>query len=172
MKWQFVIVGVLVSGIAASAEIKFEKFTSKPFGFSVLMPGTPKEQTTKIKSGLGDLDNNSFTVITDNKVFWNVLVIDYPAGSAAERQEALLDGAVNVNVNRLKGKKISETKNPLDGTKFPGRQVQIEAESVGFVRAHMYLVGDRLYQVIVQGPKEVVTSADATKYLESFKLVN
>lgn len=172
MKWPFVIAGVLLSGIAVSAELKFEKFTSKPGGFSILMPGTPKEQTTKIKSALGDLDNKQFSVVTDGKIFWNVLVIEYPAGSTADRQEALLDGAVNATVKGLMGKKISETKNALEGTIFPGRQVQIEAEKIGIFRANIYLVGDRLYQIVVQGPKEVVTSPDATKYLESFKLVN
>ncbi len=170
MKWQFVIAGVLVSVVAVQAQLKFDTFTSKACGFSVLMPGTPKEQTMKIKSDRGVLDHTQF-MVAEKTTFWMVSVIDYPADTPAELADKLLDGAVKGAVNNLKGKALREGSLPLEN-KYPGRQILLETEKVGFYRSHIFLVNNRLYQIVVRGPKEDVTSADATKYLESFKLVN
>ena len=57
------------------------------------------------------------------------------------------------------------------GVRSGSRTNNARAAKVGIHRAHVYLVGNRLYQIVVRGPKEVATSAEATKYLESFKLV-
>jgi hypothetical protein len=171
MKWQLVIVGLLASVIAAQAEIKFEPFTSKRCGFSILMPGTPKEETKKVKSGRGELDSTTFALGTlENKVHWMVTVVDYPADTPPELADKLLDGAVEGAMKNIKGKTLSEGKISLVN-KYPGRQFQIEAEKIGIHRANVYLVNNRLYQIVARGPKDAVTSPDATKYFESFKLV-
>jgi hypothetical protein len=170
MKWQLVVVGLLVCVVAAEAQLKFETFTSKDLGFSILMPGMPKEQTLKIKSDRGDLENKQFMVASDTGA-WIVSVIDYPADTPADLADRLLDGAVKGAMNNLKGKTLSEGKIMLD-KKHAGRQFQVEAPKIGVHRAHVFLVGNRLYQIVVRGPKELATSAEATRYLESFKLKN
>jgi hypothetical protein len=38
------------------------------------------------------------------------------------------------------------------------------------VRARVYLVEQRLYQVVVFGPKDLATSKDALEFLDSFEL--
>jgi hypothetical protein len=169
MRWQLILAGLLLPALVATAQLKLEPFTSKACGFSVLMPGTPKEQVGKIKSASGDLDNTQYAVAA-SKAFWMVSVVDYPAGSANGKEDALLDGAVKSTVKGLQGKTLAEGKIILED-KYPGRKLEVEAEKVGLYRAHIFLVGDRVYQVVVRGPKDVVTSPDATKYLESFKLV-
>jgi hypothetical protein len=171
MKWQFVIAGALLSVLAAQAQIKLEPFTSKACGFSILMPGTPKEQAMKVKSDRGELESKTFGLGTDNKVHWMVVVVDYPPDTPAELADALLDGAVKGTAKGLGGKTLSEGKITLDN-KYPGRQFQVESEKVGIHRAHVFLVGNRLYQIVVRGPKEGVTSPEAKKYLESFKLLD
>jgi hypothetical protein len=171
MKWQLVMAGVMLSAITAQAQLKFESFTSKACGFSILMPGTPKEQTFKIKSDRGDLENKQFVIGTDNGVFWMVSVIDYPPDTPAELQDKLLEGAVKGAMKNLGGKTLSEGKLMLDD-KYPGWHFQVEAEKIGVHRARVFIVGNRLYQIVARGPKEGVTAQEATKYLESFKLVN
>lgn len=171
MKWHLVVVGMLLSSLAgARAQVALEPFASKDCGFAILMPGKPKEQTSKIKSALGELDNKQFMVATANKAFWMVSVIDYPAGTANGKEDALLDGAVKSAVKGLQGKTLHEGKITLED-KYPGRKLEVEAEKIGVYRAHFFLVGDRVYQVIVRGPKDAATSPEAMKYLESFKLV-
>ena len=39
------------------------------------------------------------------------------------------------------------------------------------VLARVYLVDQRLYQVVVFGPKDLATSKDTLKFLDSFELV-
>ena len=46
----------------------------------------------------------------------------------------------------------------------------MEAPAVGFYRARLYLVGQRLYQVVVAGPREDIQGQDADRYLNSLKL--
>ena len=171
MKWQFVIAGVLVSVIAAQAQLKFEPFTSKACGFSILMPGTPKEQTLKVKSDRGNLENKQFALATENDLYWLVSVIDYPADTPPELADRLLDGAVQGAMKALKGKTLSEGKISLEN-KYSGRQFQLQLDKGVIHRAQVYLVNNRLFQIVVRGPKEGATSQEATKYMESFKLVN
>ena len=75
------------------------------------------------------------------------------------------DGAVA----NMEGKLVSE-KNVKLG-KHPGREIRINvAEGKRLFRVRVYLVEQRLYQVVVFGTPETATSKDADKFLDSFKL--
>ena len=64
----------------------------------------------------------------------------------------------------------SESKIELDG-KHPGREILADIPSKGgAVRARVYLVGTRLYQIMVVGKKGFEESADTLKFLNSLKL--
>lgn len=157
---------------AAQDKLDFETFTFKTQGFSVLLPGTPKEQTNKVPSALGELTLKNFVVETHKgKAAWLISCTDYPAGTVkADNQDAILDAGASGAAQGVKGKLINQTKIMLD-KKYPGRAIQVDAPNFGLYVSRIYLVGDRLYQIVVLGPKDVATSPEATKYLESFKLV-
>ena len=53
--------------------------------------------------------------------------------------------------------------------KYPARDILIEKPS-GCVRNRAVIAGKRLYQVMIQGTKEVVTSASADQFLASFEV--
>jgi hypothetical protein len=47
----------------------------------------------------------------------------------------------------------------------------VEVDGKKIFRGRVYLVGQRLYQVVIFGPKELASSKDAEKFLNSFELV-
>jgi hypothetical protein len=73
-------------------------------------------------------------------------------------------------VRNVGGTLTSESRITLSG-KYPGREVQADIPSKkGALRARIYLVDRRFYQAMVAGTKPWATSADATKFLDSFVL--
>jgi hypothetical protein len=69
------------------------------------------------------------------------------------------------------GKIVSDEKYKLDG-KYPAARIDVESPKLGIYRIRMIQTTTHFYQVIVAGPKEFVEGADATKFLESFKIVS
>jgi len=156
----------------AQAKLEFKTFTSKAHGFSVLLPATPKEETAKLPSPFGELTIHAYlTETNDGKVAWIVTSSDYPAGTVKdENRDNILDGVVKGSAEGVKGKLLTQSKIALD-KKYAGRSMQAEVPTTGIYHARVYLVGDRLYQIVVLGPKDVATGVEATKFLDSFKLV-
>ena len=63
-----------------------------------------------------------------------------------------------------------EDKDVTLGTqKYPGRDLLIETPN-GYLRNRVVIAGNRLYQVMIQGSKEVVTSSSADKFIASFEI--
>ena len=53
--------------------------------------------------------------------------------------------------------------------KHPGRDLLIEKPTT-VVRNRVVIVGNRLYQVLIQGPKQFVGSKDADRFFDSFEV--
>ena len=58
----------------------------------------------------------------------------------------------------------------VDG--FPGREMDVAPAGGQFVRARIFLVGQRQFQVAAVTPDERTGAADATRFLDSFRLRN
>lgn len=156
----------------AQNKLQFRTFTSQEHGFSILMPGKPIPATNKAPSNLGELTFKSFNVDTYAPMgVWKVSLVDYPSGTVtAENQETLLDAGIKGAAEAAKGKLINPSKITLE-KEHSGRSFQINAPDYGgFVHARNYLVGDRLYQIMVVGEKKVTLSPEATQFLDSFTL--
>ena len=70
-------------------------------------------------------------------------------------KDKFLAGVVGRNVGALKGKVVANEKVTLGAAKHSGRDVRVEVpEGKRLYRARAYLVGNRLYQVVVLGPEE------------------
>ena len=79
-----------------------------------------------------------------------------------------LDQARDGAIASVGGKKRSEEKIKLKG--HPGREIVIEKDSEVVVRMRIYLVKNRLYQVMVLGNGPVFPAKDAGFFLDSFRL--
>jgi hypothetical protein len=74
------------------------------------------------------------------------------------------------DANKGEGGKVLEEKElTLGAEKYPARDVLIQTPD-GHLRNRIVIAGARLYQVMIRGQKDVVTSASADKFLASFEV--
>jgi hypothetical protein len=164
-----------LSPLALAAEEKKDPpkdppFTSKGGKFSVNLPGKPSEKTRKIKVGDRELDLHVVSVEQKDRAFV-VTYLDYPKGTVGDDKDKFLAGVVERNVGLLKGKVSAEEKITLGKDKHPGRDVKVDMpDKKQLYRARVFLVGDRVYQIVALGPEEFVKGKEVDAYFDSFKV--
>lgn len=144
----------------------FTEFVSEEGGFSVSMPGTPTEETNTSSSAAGDIDMHMFSLRSGGNAYL-VGYSDYPPDLLEGIEpDDLLDFARDGAVSG--GTLVSEAPITLNG--HPGRDLTVETSEEGMkIYIRMYLVGNRLYQVIVSTRDGDLTE-DMSDFLDSFKL--
>lgn len=160
----------LAIGATAAAEDKPMKFQSKEGKFAIQFPGKPTESKQKQKTVVGDVDVYLFAIVQKDRAFLATYA-DYPRGTIAKQGlQDSLDKARDGNIKGVKGKLVSEKKITLK-KKDDGREALIALpDKNGAYRVRIYLVGDRLYQVLVAGPDDFAKGKDATAFLDSFEV--
>jgi hypothetical protein len=142
-------------------------FTSTASGFVASFPGKPREKGTPA---------NQFSVQDEGKLF-AVSISPLPddvkkqlAEASPEDKERIMGAQFDRARDAAIGKArlLSEQKILLDG--FFTCEFQFELEDFTVSRQKLYIANNRLYSINVSGPKEFVTSADADKFVVSFKL--
>ena len=141
--------------------------------FSILLPGTPQEAKQSVQTPGGAVELHLFAIELKNNAGAYILAFaDYPAATVKEKgAEQLLTESRQAMLANTPGAKLAgEKKITFDG--HPGREVSIETSKPqpGIMRDKMYLVGNRLYQIMIAGPKEKVESREADKVFDSFKV--
>ena len=127
-----------------------------------------KTEITDIEAGKDTLKLTLDSVELKGDIVFLVSYVDAsdevakkPAGP---RLDKVRDG------NKGPNGKVIEDKEVMVGTeKYPGRDLLIETSN-GYLRNRVVIAGNRLYQVMVQGTKEVVTSPSADKFIASFEI--
>lgn len=154
--------------LPADEQPELKEFASKEGGFKVIMPGTPEHQQFDTESDFGKGVLHMYS-IQAGKTIYGANYCDFPAEIKKAPLKKVYDASRDGAVANLKGKLASEKEIKLG--KYPVREIQIEvAEGKQLFRARVFLVEQRLYQVVVMGTKEAATSKEADKFLESFKL--
>ena len=161
-----------LSPLALSAQDKKDaSFVSKAGKFSINLPAKPTEKTTKVKVGDRDVDLHVFSISSQKDRAYVVTYSDYPKDKIGEDKDKFLAGVVERNVALLKGKVAAEEKVALGKAKHPGREVRVDLpDKKQLYRARVYVVGDRVYQIVVLGPEELVKGKEIDEYLASFKV--
>jgi len=147
---------------------EWKKFTSKEGRFKVLMPATPKPRQHETESDFGK-GTLIMAVAEHAGGMFSAGFCDFPEEIKKVPVDRVLDSSRDGCVANLAGKLVSDKKIKLGD--HPGRDIQVEIDGKHIFRARVYLVGPRLYQVVVFGPKQLATSKDAEKFLNSFELV-
>ena len=166
------ILAIILSVGACTSNAK-QEFTSETGKFSVTVPTEPKEETESVDTRLGKIDIHMFTT-EDGNTAYMIGYSDYPEDIIKQNDpQKLLDGGRDGAVSNVNGKLDSELKIDLDGN--PGRALVISAKAGNdqdaTIKARIYLVGNRLYQVMMVAPKGEVSSSEMDEFLKSFKLL-
>lgn len=156
----------LAPAVASAQEWK--DFTSAECRCSAQFPGTPQQRTQPAQSKFGSLEGKIITLDVPGNAWFAVYFTDYPKDAAEKRKpDVILNDARDEAVKNVKGKLATETKITMNG--FPGRELRIDAPGDMTLHARMYVVNERLYHLLVVTSKAKDASADAKKFLESFK---
>ena len=142
--------------------------------FTVDVPGVPEMKEGVEQTKAGPVKTTTWSIKTQG-AFFAVSIADYPKGAMGNAMpvkvlEGARDGAM-ANVGGTVEKDISVF---LDsGTpkkKYPGREFDGTTKSGLKLAARLFLVEDRLYQLICVTPKAGFNAADFKKFADSFKL--
>lgn len=161
------LTALALPAIAAAQAQDWKEFNSNECRCSALFPGTPQSKTQGMQTKVGTLEAKMF-MLEMPSAFYAMAYVDYPKDAVAKgAPDELLNGARDGAVGNVKGKLVSETKITMNGA--PGRELRIEAPGDLNLTARIYLVNQRLYQVLVVAPKAKEGEAEAKKFLDSFK---
>jgi hypothetical protein len=154
---------------SAGCKKKMEDFTSTEYKFKARFPGKPKVES---QSPHG-VPTKMFAVERSDGIY-GVAVSDMPipANESEAMIQTRLDGARDGAIRNIGGVQKSSSAITLNG-KYPGREftASITKPKQGQVRARVFLVGTRLYQVMVMGTDSYATSAEANEFLNSFDVL-
>lgn len=162
----------LAAGLAAAAgaadPIDYKQFASAAGRYKVLFPGAVKTETQDVKTDKGPLKLTIDSVELGEDAVFCVTFIDYPEevakGDPGKRLDKIRDGNKGQD-----GKVLSEKAVEVGPEKYPGRDVVIEKPDV-VLRNRIVLAGTRMYQVMIEGPKALVTSPAADRFFDSFQV--
>lgn len=156
-----------VGGVIAQPP-EFKLFASTEGRYKILFPGPVKTDTVPAKTGKGEVTVTIDSVELRAGTAFLVSYVDAP-DDVAKQPPASRFAKVR-DANKGPDGKIVEDKEQVVGPeKYPARDVLIEKPS-GWIRNRIVIAGNRLYQVMIQGPKEVVTSPSADRFLASFEV--
>jgi hypothetical protein len=173
-RFSLVLLAALVPLALSAEDKKAAPFVSKDGKFSVALPVKPSEKNRKVKIGDREQDLHVFSAEQKSgggAVAYVVTYLDYPKGTIDADKDKFLAGVVERNVGILKGKVAAEEKVALGKAKHPGRDVRVDLpDKKQLYRARVFLVGDRVYQVVVLGPEEIIKGKEIDEFLASFKV--
>lgn len=162
------VVALAVAGRLAAQAPEFKLYASTDGRFKVLMPGAVKTDTTEVKTETGQATVTIDSVELRGGTAFLVSFVDAPESVAKQPANKRFD-KVRDAIKGTDGKVLEEKSLTVGIEKFPARDVLIE-KPTGCIRNRVVIAGNRLYQVMVQGPKDVVTSPSADRFLNSFEV--
>jgi hypothetical protein len=164
---------LLVGAVQDDLPAGWKVVDSKDGRFTVHMPKepmAPKTQVVRTKTG----ELNVTLVIAEGRhdSYFVVSYSDFPPAELKKgEEEKRLDQACNGAAESLRGELREENPIKLDG-RHPGREFFIRKNGAVIAKVRIYLVENRLYQVMVLGSGQIFSSKekDAGIFLDSFRL--
>ena len=141
------------------------KFTSEEGGFSVFMPGTPKDQVQTTPSDHGPYTTHLYILRNEPHVFL-IGFVDYDPSFNFNRQ-AELEANRDQFVKNLQVTLITSRTLRIDG--YSVLEFKAEGPQKIFT-SRVYMVGRRPYQIVIGSPKGVDDSVNINRFFNSFKI--
>ncbi len=142
--------------------------------FTVELPAKASMKEGEEKTAAGPVKTTTWSAQTAG-AFYAVSIADYPAGMMTKAVPSkVLEGARDGAMANVGGKVEKDFAVFLDsGTpkkKYPGREFDGTTGAGIKMAARLFLVDDRLYQMISVSPIAAFNEADFKKFADSFKL--
>jgi hypothetical protein len=145
-----------------------KEFVSGVGKFRVMMPGTPVERRQRF----GPMTLMMYMIETRDVAYMvGYCDVPIPAHEAEGVLQRRFDGAREGALRNINGGLLKENRIRLHGRE-PGREIEANVPGKGILRARFYVVGQRMYQVLVVGNANLVRAPDATLFLDSFSRTN
>jgi hypothetical protein len=143
-------------------------------GFQIVMRGEPHYAKQQIETPAGPMSAHLYS--SDRPLsYYAVGYSDYPLALViGENPEKLFSGVRDTWVRRLSGRLVAPDAKLTVAGRYPGLEFSAEGKAKGadaFVQARLYLVDQRLYQVIAMGRKNEVSQGEVNRFLNSFELI-
>lgn len=164
-----ILLGALSAVPADSKKPTGTTHTSDAGRYQVMMPSSPKSDTREYATNKGVLAVSTDKCEVARDLVLSVSFADYPPDFGAVAPKLVLDG-VRDGLKGSDGKVTTETEITLGDKKHPGRELRIEAGK-NVIRAQIFLVGRRLYQVLATGTKDSVAKPEVEQLFSSFTLL-
>ena len=143
-------------------------------GFSVLMRGQPYYGRQQLDTPAGKM----FVYLYSSdrpESFFAVGYADYPlVRVVGAPPEQIFAGIRDSWTRRIEGRLVARDNSIKLASKYPGTEFVVEGklkDAGAFVHGRLYLVDQRLYQVIAMGRKGEVPQAVVNRFLNSFRLI-
>ncbi len=146
----------------------FKRYNSKPGRFSVLFPGQPRKESKKMDTAAGKLEFIMYRAGL-KEIGFVVGYVDYPKEMFKKADiKKMLDSARDGAVKSVKG--TLEDEKVLDFHGNPGREVEIKVPKKAITKARVFIIGNRLYQVMAVSESKKILDEKGPKFFDSFKV--
>ncbi|MCD8487196.1 MAG: hypothetical protein LRZ84_10815 [Desertifilum sp.] len=152
------------------AQSNWNTFSSPNGGFSILMPGTPQpvvQQTVNLPEG--QVTSSLFGSRTEDSAYI-VGYSDLPGAaiaSAADRQ-LLFDSFLEGFARSINGQVVGQ--NPIQLNRYEGREFEVQMNEGITAIGRVYLVEQRLYQMVAVIQREQNSPQRIQGFFDSFRL--
>jgi hypothetical protein len=161
---------------AAPVTGEWKEFTSKEGRFAVSFPSNPKEKNVSQPTPFGNFDIHVIGVdLPANAGGFMVTYFDLP--EALAKQQGPNDQFINSFAQGFKatapaGAKMAREVKKVTVNGMSGHEFAVEVPGKTTAHSRVFQVRNRLYQLLVVGPKGQITEADRQRFFESFKLMD
>ena len=170
---RFAFVSLVLLVLAACTQSEWQELAVNEGGFRVLMRGQAHYARQPIETPAGRMVGHLYSSDRPDAYF-AVGYSDYPlAYVLGTAPGTVLAGVRDTWVQRIKGRLTLSSPITIDG-KYPGLEFSAEGrvkDADTWIQARVYLVDQRLYQVIAMGRKGQIAQGVLNRYLNSFKLI-
>lgn len=159
----------LVLVLCAQASLAADWLTVTGDGkFTILMPATPEQSSDDANTESGRVTLHTYSSYGDDDVLYGVSYSDFADGALGHKSpQQFLRDAQSGSVKETK--MTLRSSQEIELGRWPGRAFVSENDKLVY-SAHLYLVGNRFYQVVRIGPKTAAAGPDAAKFFDSFRL--
>lgn len=170
---QLLLVLCLAMLAACGSRSEWQDLVVPEGGFAVLMRGQPEYVRQQLDTPAGKMSAHLYSADRPD-AYYAVGYSDYPLALVlAASPDQIFAGARDTWVKRIQGKLSGSSPLKLAG-KYPGLRFTAEGtfkDKETFVDGRLYLVDQRLYQVIVMGRKSELSQGVVNRFLDSFQLI-